>query len=273
MASMAPFNAVMSRIPPEIFFEIGSYLDGLSLVSALQVSRDWHENLRSLVWSVISTRQWFHPRFPIQRRNCTKTYVRSLQAQFTRVRHLEVPCFSQNRTSVKLPQSYQSLNADGLRLVFQHTSGLQSLSLHSNSLHPTPIASALEELQTLRRLDIRLTYPAKEKVKVKDLSPWLSNLEELSLSGCWYEYNADDFKEPLSQDETPWRLKKLTVQSDDLLLVRFCPDLREIEIRHRVAHINEPCSVRPLLACPKLEALTLAPWRGNHSNADDFVET
>ncbi|KAG0199346.1 hypothetical protein BGX28_007371 [Mortierella sp. GBA30] len=260
--------SLMSRIPPEIFLEFGIYLDGPSLLSALQVSRQWQHILGPLMWTTITDNQWSHRRFPIQPNDdiTVKAILQELQQQLHLVRHLEFPdpnhkLYSVVENLLCTPRLWYPRCWTVSQLTFQRTLGLtpelRSLTIKTSDFDLKPALEVLCRLENLRRLVIDIRDPNGWKATLESLLPWFAQLDELDLGGEWYAYDRKECMKPLQKTETALKLRKLAIGLHDLPLLRYCPDLLEIELRSIEGGSWRPDSLRPLVSCPKLEVFKL----------------
>ncbi|KAF8939685.1 hypothetical protein BGZ58_008980 [Dissophora ornata] len=270
MTSESPLLAedacsIVQHLPTEIVLAFGQYLDSCTLVTALQVCREWNGILQAYVWRAISKKQWHHLRFPLVHIQCLDTGdSRYLLPKLLFVRHIEwwsnraltaTPHMNRKAFSARKQTTLQSLTQ-----LLSKTPSLESLSLSTFIYSPypslDPLVTAMMQLHQLKQLNIAVWSSPDESVALHKLFPVLSRLEELVLRGSWYK--VDDRQ--ITQDNEAWpRMRTLKIQRRAMMIVGNCINLTELDLgcnedRHEY---KSPVSLLPLLACPKLEKLKL----------------
>lgn len=220
MTSGQQSHSFVDRIPTELLLALGQFLDGPSLVNCLQVCRQWHHNLQSLVWSTISEHQWHSKSFPIQP-DFNPSRDIGLLPHLPLIRQLswaENNIITSKKKGSKIVVGRQ-FSAARLTWLLQRTPNLAILSLRRYRGGFAPVFyRALADLPNLRRLHIHVVFH-KTQIPMEDMFSLFSRLDELHLARSWYIHEKST--EPLLPSEmatTPWRLKSLRCTRLDLAL-------------------------------------------------------
>ncbi|KAF9958750.1 hypothetical protein BGZ72_010966 [Mortierella alpina] len=254
-------ESVLDRVPVEIIEAFGRCLDGPSLFASLQVCQRWHQALRPLIWTSITKLQFDHPQFPLNSQ-CTSEDIVALQRDLVQVRHIEWSCkmfINHRRWGPSMPFiPLEHLSADKMALIFTYTSNLQTLTLDLWEMDTH--FSCLEVLnqRTLRRLEIEASRT--DCVELDKILPLLSRLEELKLAGSKSSWTTSIPRDKLPLPGTIWKLTKLHIHCWDMVLLQYCPELRELELYWpSQMHLDGPLALRDISTCTKLEALMFTP--------------
>ncbi|KAG0217922.1 hypothetical protein BGX33_009083 [Mortierella sp. NVP41] len=243
MTSHEGFPSILDTLPTELILAIGKVLDGPSLISSLQVCKQWHQVLFPLVWCSISKAQWNHPSFPIQQQRnkyfMDEDEVRppppTLPPSLKLVRSLEWHCNITIRARAASdpidPFTALEQQRSGIFItrVLEATHYLTSLSLVMGNSRSRAgrVFKVVRGLKHLRRLSIDLrTFPNSfQKVAVGTLYPMILQLEELSVRGDWCHIfkmvaapvvvlGGQESESAPQEQEPCWRMRKLSLMID-----------------------------------------------------------
>ncbi|KAF9568343.1 hypothetical protein EC968_002954 [Mortierella alpina] len=251
MSSQESSSPARHRIPPEIIAEIGQWLDGKTLLAALQVSKTWYRVHQPILWSSLTEAQWSHPQFPFYERMSTDDRFANIpkyQGFLPLVRHIAY------QSLISRDDEYGRLFM--LQAILQQTRNLRSLALKVVWRHEFvfSVASALKHCPQLKSL--RISCPDFRYIKDKrNVISVVSQLEELYLPQISPYYFFKDCQESNLPPLAVWEMRKLRIAHGDMPMLEYCPKLRELEIRLDVSLSY----LRPqaIMACPDLEVLKI----------------
>ncbi|KAG0303691.1 hypothetical protein BGZ97_001789 [Linnemannia gamsii] len=252
-------TAVMGRVPFEIIFAIGLYLDAPSIFAAIQLSHNWFQSLRPLLWRDISDYQWHHPSFPIEQPYIpfqkapvyTTCSLASDLALAPLLLHTTSLSWSYNH---RIMADYRphillrhQIPQERLAKIISLTINLVDLSLRMDVKEYGPeFLRSLLELTKLKRLS--MVAPSRGpafSLKIEPLLPVFARLDELELIGGWTERKYDRWqahsegnvrptkdKEQLLNQGKPWKVERFKFDSVGLIdILRFCTELVVLEFK------------------------------------------
>ncbi|KAF9954681.1 hypothetical protein BGZ72_004409 [Mortierella alpina] len=192
-----------------------------------------------LVYHSITRTNWHHRSFPIQQRGNVYAHHRQKSGVF------HIPALEQYRPQLRVVRDIEWI----CNVYLQE----RDRKLVPQSFKPR------KQLSTFR---------------LRSILQWL---EELKLSGPWFRIDVDKHKRALQPSAEPWKIRKLTITENFLPLLRYCPNLKELERILRYGYdwrstrtIN---SIIWIKACPMLERLKLCKWIPEEFQSADMVET
>ncbi|KAF9181996.1 hypothetical protein BGZ51_005023 [Haplosporangium sp. Z 767] len=173
----------------------------------------------------------------------------------------------QNRKTFKLRKQLPHPQLETILL--EQVPNLRSLSFKRlQTLPNTWILQGLGRLTNLIRLEIEVYSVA---IELEPLFPMLSHLEELKLLGSWFRLDPARHTGPLlREDKGAWRLKKLTMDRSAILLLWYCPDLRDLQINQGgpFTKATSQISLLPMSTCTDLAILRFLSWpHSRYTNA------
>ncbi|KAF9287622.1 hypothetical protein BGZ68_001543 [Mortierella alpina] len=279
MSSQEHNSLARHRIPLEIVAEIGQWLDGKTLLAALQVSKTWFRIHYPILWNSLTERQWSHPQFPFNERMGKDGGIAILskyQRFLPLVRHLELPAAE--------PHSiYRQEVAARLLLlqsILKQTRNLRSLALRVKWWYGQGVSYAADllhfpHLKSLKVNAADFTY----KRDNGDTLLLISRLEELTLTqrstDVHFKSTTDAFFRGCDESSLPplavWEMRKLRISLEDMAMLRYCPKLTELEIKLDPGRVRLP--PQAMIACPDLKVLRITTQgRDGGYNFSDLAE-
>ncbi|KAF9386164.1 hypothetical protein BGX21_000869 [Mortierella sp. AD011] len=264
-------DSIAGSLPPEVILYFGQYLQGSSLVSSLQVCRHWNQILSPYVWKSISKKQWHHPYFPIDifEDIYSDDDMNTVYPEIQLIQHLE--WWSNLTISHKIDESFslaEEFPLEEFCQLFKVASNLRSISLHHYGLQEISIVKSLIssclELRHLEKLDLTIWEHDSYGLLPEEIFPLFQKLKELKLYGTWVYFEDQDLsslrRSPsprfFQQNNASMTVTSLTIHRYSTPLLRYCPNLRELNLRVPEGPSIRP-SLLPLLNFPNLEKLKL----------------
>ncbi|CAO3573010.1 unnamed protein product [Mortierella alpina] len=265
MSALEHSSPARCRIPLEIVAEIGKWLDGKTLLAALQVSRTWYGVHRPILWNSLTEAHWSHPQFPFYERMGQGNRIVNLskhQCLLPLVRHLAYQAVA----SYSISRQEEAVRLSTLRSILKQTRNLRSLALRVNWWYGQGVSYAADlrhfpHLKSLKISAADFTY----KKDNGDTLALVARLEELYLTtGAFFKGCDESDLPPL----TVWEMRTLGISHEDMPMLRYCPRLRELGIKLFPALTKFPAQA--MMSCPDLEVLRLTTQ--GQSNGSVFRE-
>ncbi|KAF9938378.1 hypothetical protein BGZ67_000219 [Mortierella alpina] len=241
MSSQEHSSPARHRLPLEIVAEIGQWLDGKTLLAALQVSKTWYKVHYPILWNSLTEPQWSHPRFPFHER-LGQGGLSKYESFFP----------------LSISRQEEAARIFTLRSILKQLRNLRSVALGIDWKYGPAIiyVSDLLHCPHLKSLKISATDFSYKK-DTGDILLLVSRLEELYLT----QSSADIFFKGCDESNLPplavWEMRKLRIAHEDMVMLRYCPKLRELEIKLQARLFQLPPRPQAMKACPELEVLRI----------------
>ncbi|KAF9122058.1 hypothetical protein BG015_005663 [Linnemannia schmuckeri] len=241
------------------------------MVAMSQVCRNWGDILSPQVWKVVNVKDWHLLSFPITNNG------ESLPSGLRYTETFHWTCNFTLRENDPAIEIRDELSPARLAEVLQRIQQVATVHLKARRETQPCVLQALCALPVLDRLDVDLYLSSRYLLPFQTAAFMLSNLEKLTAKGGWHKKFEEKKETQIKRrgvlvkrrkpsspviSYTPWVMTWMSIMSEDLAMVQFCPCLKYLEIKSSIG-TNYQVTLLPLLSCKGLEELRL-DWGGRN---------